>query len=228
MCMKNISRIFVIIFCFLGLAGFSKTFSLLKNETNVDNPSEDGFENVKSEDETSSFLLDFKASYSSDFTLLEWRTEKDSFVQLYVIEVSKDGEMYEAIAEVKPNPSSPNYNYLDSDNLVEDSFYRLKMVDVEGNFLYSSTVMVKVNPLNQLRLFPVPVKTTLNIKGFFGASDKVEVTISDLQGHNYPVFNFLKQTENHYTIDFSSYNTNTYIVNVSSNGKSASYRVQKR
>lgn len=164
MSMKNITRIFVIIICFLGLAGFSKTFSLLKGESNTEKPEEGGFEIVNSEDETSSFLLDFKASYSSDFTLVEWRTEKDSLVQLYVIEVSNDGESYEAIAEIKPNPSSKNYNYLDNNNLVKDCFYRLRTVDIEGNNLYSSTVMVKVNPLNQLRLFPVPVKISLTSK----------------------------------------------------------------
>ncbi len=144
--------------------------------------------------------------------------------------MSNDEEIYEELSEVKSlklSNESKNYNFLDNNNLLEDKFYRLRMIDYDGMVSFSPVVMVKVNPLNQLRLFPVPTKNILNIKGYFGKSADIEIKISDLNGTNFPVYNKNKIAEDHYTIDLSSLKPNNYLINISCNGKNASFRILK-
>lgn len=218
--MVKITRCLVFISCISILELFSMQKSLIAN----------ALSNIPGDVKEDPSILDFKASYNGSFTLLEWRTEKDIQIDHFTIEVSHDEENYEAIAEIKTNKglqNFKNYTFIDNDNLLRDSFYRLKQVDENGIITYSQVVMVKVNPLIQLRLFPIPTKNLLNIKGFLGDSDDLDVKITDLNGNSYRVYNLIKIAEDHYTIDFTSFNPNTYFVKVSCNGKSASYRVLK-
>ncbi|MDQ3395747.1 MAG: T9SS type A sorting domain-containing protein, partial [Bacteroidota bacterium] len=175
-------------------------------------------------------LLDFKASYNGNFTLIEWRTVKEAKSDVYTLEVSNDEEAFTALAEVKALKSSHDYNsysYIDNNNLIKDCFYRLRHLDAEGNTSFSQVVLVKVNPLNQLRLFPVPTKSTLNIKGFMGPFEELDIKIMDFNGGTYKVYNLNKISDDQYTIDLSQLNPNTYFIKISSNGKSANFRVLK-
>jgi hypothetical protein len=220
--MKNMARCLAFVFVFSSLDSFFIKSALAAKENDEDL--------LKENEHSNNSLLDFKATYNGNFTLLEWRVSGKSNISMYIIEMSNDEEIYEELSEVKSlklSNESKNYNFLDNNNLLEDKFYRLRMIDYDGMVSFSPVVMVKVNPLNQLRLFPVPTKNILNIKGYFGKSADIEIKKSDLNGTNFPVYNKNKIAEDHYTIDLSSLKPNNNLIKISCNGKNASFRILK-
>ena len=93
-------------------------------------------------------LYSFHAYAVVDQSQLEWTTGQEENLSLFVIERSTDGENFFAIAQVTASGSYSEYHYTDSSPLDVDMdrtfYYRLKMVDRNGTFNYSSVEQVSL------------------------------------------------------------------------------------
>jgi hypothetical protein len=104
-----------------------------------------------------------KAAIKNDHAVqLDWRVLTESNLKDYEIERSKDGQNFESIGQVLPtanNSSAASYSWMDMtyDNSVV--FYRIKSVDINNDFLYST--IMKIDPAQsggtQFVLYPNPV-----------------------------------------------------------------------
>lgn len=131
-------------------------------------------------------LIDFNAFHESNKVQIDWRTASEKNTENYFIERSKDGINFESISSVKAAGNSNSiieYTETDFNPIAGISYYRLKQVDINGTFTYSSIVPVnyKINK-NKLRIYPNPSIGEFNIElSEFDASE-VLVVIKDITG----------------------------------------------
>lgn len=111
-------------------------------------------------------LLDFKAHIKDHSVLLEWQTENEVDASKFEIERSVDGRNFSRIGEVYAAGNSSSllkYNFIDGQPL-NINLYRLKIINQDGSFQYSKTIVVRFADDLELRAFPNPVFNDLNIQ----------------------------------------------------------------
>jgi Secretion system C-terminal sorting domain len=105
-------------------------------------------------------LTKFQANQTKSENHLQWQTATETQTHHFDLERSKNGNQdFEKIAEIRAAGESKelkNYEFFDREPFLE-SYYRLKMVDNDGQFEYSKIVFVKRNDRQSLQLFPNPV-----------------------------------------------------------------------
>ncbi len=111
-------------------------------------------------------LMSFSGKAAQNNNILEWQTVNEVNTKNFIIERSTDGVEFEAIGIVKTNNRLQTNNYTFSDNLFnnESSFYRIKMMDIDGSFEYSKIITVKNKLIDGIQILsnPVTSKLTLN------------------------------------------------------------------
>lgn len=89
----------------------------------------------------------FEGVVNNCTNVLNWKSESEENVKQYEVEYSENGINYVKAGEVVAinNISGANYHFTHTAAVNEKNFYRLKMVDKNGSFIYSKQVIVKNN-----------------------------------------------------------------------------------
>lgn len=90
---------------------------------------------------------------------VNWSIETEINASSYIIERSINGDAYAAIGSLNPNKMSA-YNWVDNTAAKGTNYYRIKVIDKDGSFQYSSVVKINVGKalVAGLAVFPNPVK----------------------------------------------------------------------
>jgi len=112
-----------------------------------------------------------------------WSTSSEQNSSYFVVERSSDGQHFESIQTVPAadNSSLPlTYVAKDSRPLKGVSYYRLKLVDLDGSSVYSEVRAVNISVASELTMYPNP--TTDRV--FIGLNDNkvLKVTVFDNLG----------------------------------------------
>ena len=119
--------------------------------------------------------------------LLNWETISEINNSYFIIEKSMDGKIFEETGKVKGaagnSSTTLNYNFIDHEPFSGTSYYRLKQVDYDGNFIYSKVISITIEQLNALGvdIYPNPANDIVTID--FGENRenmKTEVEIYDI------------------------------------------------
>lgn len=107
-------------------------------------------------------LVFFKTDeISSQAIVLSWATSSEWNFDKFVIERSADGHNYQALGALNgagQSTSRLNYTFVDEHPLTGYSYYRLRMVDLNGTFEYSDIVSASLGSgTSGIRLYPNPV-----------------------------------------------------------------------
>lgn len=127
-------------------------------------------------------LISFTAQLVNGKSDLKWKTENQVNVSHFDIERSADGLSFVKIGEIA-NRVNGNYSTVDAAPVKGNNYYRLKIVDRDGKFRYSSVEMVRVlnKEVFDFTMHPNPNKGLLIIEP--SQSDKpFIVSIFDQQG----------------------------------------------
>ena len=134
-------------------------------------------------------LLSFSAQLKNNFVELKWSTATETDNDFFTIERASNVEQFESILEHDGSGTTKElneYNIIDPSPLYGRSYYRLKQIDFDGKFTYSSvrviyyegpehgTLTVFPNPLSGKNLF-------IKIEGLRDAT-QVPVQILNMQG----------------------------------------------
>lgn len=125
----------------------------------------------------------FTAKASDNSVLLNWSTSSEKNNQYFMVEKSNDGENFEAIAKVSGNGNSNRvnkYSFTDNDFTTTTAYYRIRQVDFDGKFSFSSTLVVK-NEVSPLEVSPNPFNDNLNIAAT-NSETMISAEIHDIQG----------------------------------------------
>jgi hypothetical protein len=124
----------------------------------------------------STTLTDFSASKQNDKTIkLSWTTQNEMANRMYVVQKSEDGINFDATDSIKSmvekiySDYSDNYFISASDR--NKIYFRLKIIDENGDVNYSEIRAVNLDENNQgISLYPNPSNSFINII-FNGAPD---------------------------------------------------------
>ncbi len=109
----------------------------------------------------------FKGNVEDKNVKLNWETSEELNFSHYEIERSEDGKSYSKIDEVTAKGAYSVYAYTDRVNNATSGnvYYRLKAVDTDGTFEYSSVVKLSVNKGTSVEAsaYPNPFKDRLSV-----------------------------------------------------------------
>lgn len=94
-------------------------------------------------------LLSFTGTLQNDKTvLLNWQTTAEYNNDYFDVERSNDGIHFISIGRVKGHGTSSlphSYSMVDAHPLNGTNYYRLRQVDVDGHFIYSNIVLIRIS-----------------------------------------------------------------------------------
>src|SRR6185312_13519478 len=114
-------------------------------------------------------LSSFSAERSGTSVTLNWKTEQELNSSGYEIQRSSDNINFETVGVVASKSANSSvaqyYSFTDNTNtLAENTYYRLKMVDLDHSFAYSYVKMVKGSGLkSDIVLFPNPASSNQKV-----------------------------------------------------------------
>ena len=115
--------------------------------------------------------------------LLNWEVGKEANLSKYIVEKSFDGEDYMAINTIDADGGT-NYSYADYLGYNKESslYYRIKKIDKNGIFNYSSVFKLNITSNIKVSIYPNPVRNLIHIELNNVNEKPVEVVLTDAFG----------------------------------------------
>ena len=107
-------------------------------------------------------LVSFNAFFNGKQVDLKWNTAREINVQNFVVERSSTGADFISIGVVGAN-NALGYAFIDANPLSGISYYRLKIMDKDGNFKYSKVVTINTKLLNTITVYPNPAANSITV-----------------------------------------------------------------
>ncbi len=149
--------------------------------------------------------LDLTANLVSSNVKLQWTTVSELNVSYYTLERSTDNKQFAAIgATVSKGNGDFTYNFTDDiENLAASKiYYRLKVVDNNGNIHYSATVSVNSKLVSKVTVTPNPFVSFIQVQAPSDRSSNATLRIVNAGGQVIYSRNVqMVQGQNSFTID---------------------------
>ncbi|MDX2361844.1 MAG: PKD domain-containing protein [Crocinitomicaceae bacterium] len=129
-------------------------------------------------------LVNFNVICDNEARTLYWSTLSETNNDFFTIERSTTGVEFESIGTVSGagNSSSPiNYSFLDIDRFNQTTYYRLKQIDYDGEYSYSSTRVANC-VADDVSIYPNPFNTTFRVNIKSGISVPIRIKVLDNTG----------------------------------------------
>lgn len=123
-------------------------------------------------------LISFTGSKQNNDAILQWKTANEINVNRFEVQRSENGLAFVPIGTVTAGRS--DYSFSDINTFITKTiiYYRLKSIDADGRFTYSSIIKLSKQASELITVFPNPVKDVLTISG----SKKQEAVITSTTG----------------------------------------------
>ena len=106
----------------------------------------------------------FKGRLSDKTVLLNWATSSENNNAYFEVLHSADGISFQSIGKVPGNLTTSiehQYSFTDNNPKSGTNYYKLKQVDLDGNFTFGNTISVKYNAVNNFSISPNPATNNL-------------------------------------------------------------------
>ena len=130
-------------------------------------------------------LLSFTGLHNGNEITLSWRTTDEVNAKNFVVERSTDGINFSSIAVLAAATDGGSIkNYVTADSHPADgiSYYRLKMVDVDGRFSYSTIIKMNTKNGSLINVYPNVATSVVNIEWNAHHAGNTMIQLFDLQG----------------------------------------------
>lgn len=124
------------------------------------------------------------AVWKNNTALIKWATASESNTSRFEIEHSIDGYIYSAIGTAAAAGSSSGtqrYEFLHNNPVDEKNYYRIKQVDRDGRFTYSSVIILNSNQRLLTTISPNPVIQNTTIR-FSKSAAPSSITLLNANG----------------------------------------------
>lgn len=131
-------------------------------------------------------LLSFSGHKQLQNVLLNWSTQQEINAASFDIERNSNGN-WETIGNVIArgnNNTVSNYNYTDINPQGSVLLYRLKQIDIDGNFKYSTIIRIISNATTDITSYPNPFNSLVNVSVSSTANQQVTISLYDAAGRN--------------------------------------------
>jgi hypothetical protein len=170
-------------------------------------------------------LVSFDVLQQDNANIVNWFALSEKNGDFYSLERSKDGINWDLLTRVdviNPGGDGMHYMYIDNSPLQGISYYKLKLISVDGNELFTAIVGINANQ-NKVVLFPNPTTDFITVQ-FTKPLPWVKIAISDASGQVRDVF---EGTEVSQQIIFLPYPCGLYFVSISSESFTETMKVIK-
>ncbi len=127
-------------------------------------------------------LIDFTLTNNDCNISLEWKVANEQNMLNYEVLFSTDGIQYKSLTKVDADNRS-NYKTMHGQLCTQFQdktiYYKIKMVDADGSFVYSNVITTKIISNNSISIYENPVKDFLTI---IGLKAKGSIKIMDIKG----------------------------------------------
>jgi poly(beta-D-mannuronate) lyase len=138
-------------------------------------------------------LVDFSIKKATNGIQLVWNVVDEVNMKQYEIEHSVDGIHFNKVTTVAAlGKSTATYNYLHALGLNNKVFYRIKMVEMDGSFTYSSIRLLSDKTEFSIKLYPNPAVNLLSIEtsttsssAHFRIVNSLGVTVATSTGNSF-------------------------------------------
>ena len=130
----------------------------------------------------------FNGNYTDGFIQLGWSTYSEINIDHFDIERSTDGTNFRQTSRINAISGQLNsnidYSYLDITAQRGTNYYRLAIVDNNGNYTYSKTIMVivDVKGISVMIVYPNPFSRRVQIRVNSDLAEKVAINIINSNG----------------------------------------------
>ena len=178
-------------------------------------------------------LTSFTGNYIDDSVILNWTTATESNNFGFEVEKRYEETLFENIGFVAGSGSSTvemQYSFIDDDILQNRMFYRLKQIDLSGEFVYYNAIMVDVPIVTDYQLlqnFPNPFNPGTTIKYSVPKQSEIKLVMYDIIGNEIEKLYEGVQEEGVHQIDFNAGNLSSgiYFVSMTADNFSKSIKI---
>jgi hypothetical protein len=121
---------------------------------------------VSVEDPMPVTLVSFSVDKEENSVRLNWNTSAETNSDRFEIQRSRDGKQWSELSKIKAKGESATnqlYTYLDQQPVSGNNFYRLKMIDLDGTFTYSSIKNIVLGNKEMVVAYPNPTDGTAHL-----------------------------------------------------------------
>ncbi len=157
------------------------------------------------------WLTNPQAYLADQDVIVKWFTSSEWYNEKFVVEHSLDGIRFEALGSLSGagnSETNQSYKYRHQKAPVGTNYYRIKQVDYDGAFQYSTVVSVTVDPHSKINLYPNPANEYFIITG---PSSNYRVQLSDVYGATLQSFQFSGE---HKSVDIGRLPKGIYAVRI--------------
>lgn len=154
---------------------------------------------------------------------LKWKTESETNLNYFDLERSQDGTEFSQLGRVMAVGQSSTiqqYNFTDYNPYEGINFYRLKMVDLNGEYEYSDVLTMNGTASVNMYLVPNPTSKSLEIIYHSRSKSESVIEIMDSKG---AIIHRLKNDcvkgQNSVSLDVEEYFKGVYTVHINVNGE---------
>jgi len=131
--------------------------------------------------------LNISGTHKNDDNYITWSTAAEMNNEYFVVEASKDGFSYTEIGRVSGNGNTnttQQYSYIHKNTTGTTYYYRIKQVDIDGKYSFSSAIKIKSEGkiIHSSTLSPNPVYEQSVLSMQSEKSATVTLTIIDFSG----------------------------------------------
>lgn len=149
-------------------------------------------------------LLEFKAERADGGALISWLSANEVHLDGYFLQRREAGKDFENLKFFGAKGAGFQYAFLDENPLTGKNYYRLKAVDLDGQFEYSEIRSLEFWAKGSLKLYPNPLSNGnlfLDISSLEIPEDQnIEIRLLDVNGKT--LFAEGRSSQKSYSLDF--------------------------
>ncbi|MBL7837166.1 MAG: T9SS type A sorting domain-containing protein, partial [Bacteroidetes bacterium] len=166
-------------------------------------------------------LISFDATPVNQSVKVVWATSNELNNDRYIVEKSFNGTEWSAIGTVKGlgnSNSVAQYSFIDAQPQLGIQYYRLKQVDLNGEFAYSEIKPVAFNHNQhiQVSLFPNPANNQVNIN--LPSNENMDAKLTVFNALGQVVLELSNLSATNFSFDCSNFETGIYNIELSFDG----------
>nr|WP_294859887.1 T9SS type A sorting domain-containing protein [uncultured Fluviicola sp.] len=165
-------------------------------------------------------LKNFRIEKSTRTSLLLWETESEENSDYFEVQRSEKGMDFTSIGTISAKGTSNQvqfYQFTDAEPFIGISYYRLKMVDLNGAIRFSPILSVN-HGIESVQVIPNPNNGNFQVIGLSGIS---KLELCDLQGKILQV----KETNEEMTFFETGQKSGVYVLRISTSKESETIRI---
>ncbi len=140
-------------------------------------------------------LISFSGLRTSEINQLNWKTGNEINTNHFAIERSFDGRTFRDLASVTANGNAAGsvYSYKDIDKVAGKVYYRLRIIENNGRFVYSNIIILDDKEIASSLVYPNPINNNATLQINTNGLLNTKAILSNIDGKILRVFNITQK-----------------------------------